>query len=242
MRESEIEIVRYPQLKGLSIFFDTVSYRTPHVHRELELLWILEGQMEIGGIRPPREASRGELFLFNPGQIHEFDGKGQKCTFLCFQISKELLSALPLIDRVRFDEAALSAPPEGAGDDLTAEQWHKHIQKVKEYLARAALEYLEMSPGYELGCSGQMQLAFRELLAIASACGCKPVVWAAWGAIIEKRSWLMKCVRDLNDLAEQVQADWVCAGNCSVKGHPHHPLYLKKDEPFHEFDIRRYLA
>ena len=85
-------------------------------------------------------------------------------------------------------------------------------------------------------------LAFRELLAIASACGCKPVVWAAWGAIIEKRSWLMKCVRDLNDLAEQVQADWVCAGNCSVKGHPHHPLYLKKDEPFHEFDIRRYLA
>ena len=164
MRESEIEIVRYPQLKGLSIFFDTVSYRTPHVHRELELLWILEGQMEIGGIRPPREASRGELFLFNPGQIHECDGKGQKCTFLCFQISKELLSALPLIDRVRFDEAALSAPPEGAGDDLTAEQWHKHIQKVKEYLARAALEYLEMSPGYELGCSGQMQLAFRELL------------------------------------------------------------------------------
>ena len=27
-----------------------------------------------------------------------------------------------------------------------------------------AFEYLEMSPGYELGCSGQMQLAFRELL------------------------------------------------------------------------------
>ena len=84
--------------------------------------------------------------------------------------------------------------------------------------------------------------AFRELLSIASACGCSPVIWAAWGAIIEKRSWLMDCVRDLNDLAEQVHADWVCAGKCSVKGHTQHQLYLKKDEAFHEFDIRRYLA
>ena len=84
--------------------------------------------------------------------------------------------------------------------------------------------------------------AFRELLNMASACGCPPVVWAAWGAIIEKRAWLKDCVRDLKELADRCCAAWVCAGKCSVKGHPHHPLYLKKDEPFYEFDIRRYLA
>ena len=46
----------------------------------------------------------------------------------------------------------------------------------------------------------------------------------------------------LKELADRYCAAWVCAGKCSVKGHPHHPLYLKKDEPFYEFDIRRYLA
>ena len=40
MKEREIEIIRYPQMSGLSIFLDTVSYRTPHVHEEFELLLI----------------------------------------------------------------------------------------------------------------------------------------------------------------------------------------------------------
>jgi hypothetical protein len=83
--------------------------------------------------------------------------------------------------------------------------------------------------------------AFRELLNIASNDGFTPVIWAAWGAIIEKRDWLRDCVRDLRELAERVQAEWVCAGKCSVKGHPHHPLYLRKDEVFHSFDVWGYL-
>ena len=83
--------------------------------------------------------------------------------------------------------------------------------------------------------------AFCELLNIASESGSPPVIWAAWGAIIEKRAWLRDCVRDLRELAELYQAVWVCAGKCSVKGHPHHPLYLKKDEVFYSFDIWGYL-
>ncbi|MBP3736612.1 MAG: AraC family ligand binding domain-containing protein, partial [Lachnospiraceae bacterium] len=72
MKSREVEIVRYPQIKGLSIFLDTVSYRTPHVHEEFELIWILDGQMMIGGIRPQLEAGAGDLVLFDPGRIHEF--------------------------------------------------------------------------------------------------------------------------------------------------------------------------
>ena len=36
--------------------------------------------------------------------------------------------------------------------------------------------------------------AFRTLLQLAACSGRKPIVWAAWGAIIEKRFWLMDCV------------------------------------------------
>ena len=83
--------------------------------------------------------------------------------------------------------------------------------------------------------------AFRTLLQLAACSGRKPIVWAAWGAIIEKRSWLMDCVRDMYMLGEDFGALWVCAGKCSNAGHPHHPLYLRKDELFHPFDMGGYL-
>ena len=83
--------------------------------------------------------------------------------------------------------------------------------------------------------------AFRTLLQMAACSDRKPIVWAAWGAIIEKRFWLMDCVRDMYMLGEDFGALWVCAGKCSKAGHPHHPLYLRKDELFHPFDMGGYL-
>ena len=79
--------------------------------------------------------------------------------------------------------------------------------------------------------------AFRYVLSI----GENPTVWAAWGTIIEKRDYLKDCVRDMIVAGEAVGAKWVCAGKCSKKGHPHHPLYLRKDEIIRPFDVAAYL-
>lgn len=79
--------------------------------------------------------------------------------------------------------------------------------------------------------------AFRYLLSLSP----EPSVWAAWGAIIEKRAYLPGCVRDLVREGELRGAQWYCAGPISKKGHPHHPLYLKKDEPLQPFDVNAYL-
>ena len=71
--------------------------------------------------------------------------------------------------------------------------------------------------------------------------GVAPAVWAAWGAVIEKRSYLPGCVRDMVLIGEEFGARWLCAGKCSKRGHPHHPLYLRKDEKTVDFDVRGYL-
>ena len=84
--------------------------------------------------------------------------------------------------------------------------------------------------------------AFQALLEMAAQSGETPVVWAAWGAIIEKRPWLRDCVRDFAADAAAFRASWVCAGKRSKAGHPHHPLYLRRDEVFTPFDIGGYLA
>ena len=80
--------------------------------------------------------------------------------------------------------------------------------------------------------------AFRYVLSISG----NPTVWAAWGAIIEKRAYLPECVGDMIALGEKYGAKWYTAGARSkVGGHPHHPLYLKKDSVLDEFDAAAYI-
>ena len=79
--------------------------------------------------------------------------------------------------------------------------------------------------------------AFRYVLSISES----PTVWAAWGTIIEKRAYLPQCLLDMVNIGQEYGAKWVCAGKCSKKGHPHHPLYLRKDEKIRPFAVEEYL-
>ena len=79
--------------------------------------------------------------------------------------------------------------------------------------------------------------AFRYVLSISN----QPTVWAAWGTIVEKREYLAKCLGDMVAIGQEYGARWCCAGKRSKKGHPHHPLYLRKDEKIQPFEIQSYL-
>lgn len=68
-----------------------------------------------------------------------------------------------------------------------------------------------------------------------------PAVWAAWGTIIEKRPYLTDCLRDMIAVGEELGGRWYSAGARSKKGHPHHPLYLRKDCTLDPFDVAAYL-
>ena len=68
-----------------------------------------------------------------------------------------------------------------------------------------------------------------------------PAVWAAWGAVIEKRDYLPQCVRDMIAVGERRNARWFSAGRRTKAGHPHHPLYLRKDSALDPFDVGAYL-
>lgn len=80
--------------------------------------------------------------------------------------------------------------------------------------------------------------AFRYALSLSEA----PSVWATWGNIIEIRPYLAKCLADMIAVSMDYQTAWYHCGGISKKGHPHHPLYLKKDEPLMRFDIEDYLV
>ncbi|MBE6931966.1 MAG: DUF1643 domain-containing protein [Ruminococcaceae bacterium] len=85
---------------------------------------------------------------------------------------------------------------------------------------------------------GENMKAFEYVLRLSEG---RPVVWAAWGTIIEKRKYLADCLLDMIRLGEAYEAKWVTAGAKSKKGgHPHHPLYLRKDSGLDDFDVKTY--
>ena len=81
--------------------------------------------------------------------------------------------------------------------------------------------------------------AFEWLLSRAPS---PPDLWAAWGTIICKRPWLPSCVMDMAEIGRRHGCRWFTAGPRSKAGHPHHPLYLRKDAALDPFpDLENYL-
>lgn len=66
-------------------------------------------------------------------------------------------------------------------------------------------------------------------------------VWAAWGTLIEKRPYLSDCLLDIYKILGN-GPKWFTVGKKSVKGHPHHPLYLKKELQPDHFEIATYIT
>ncbi len=97
----------------------------------------------------------------------------------------------------------------------------------------------DMDKVFNIALHAENMKAFRYVLENS---GENPTVWAAWGTIVEKRDYLKLCLADMVKIGEEFGARWVSAGKRSVKGHPHHPLYLRKDSLIEDFDMGEYLA
>jgi hypothetical protein len=106
--------------------------------------------------------------------------------------------------------------------------------------AQRATDPDDMEQTYNSALHAENMKAFAYALSLDQAKS--PAVWAAWGTIIEKRDYLPACVRDMIDIGNSYNARWFSAGKRSKKGHPHHPLYLRKDSPLDPFDVDEYLS
>jgi len=105
--------------------------------------------------------------------------------------------------------------------------------------AQRATDPDDMELTYNSKLHAENMKAFDYILSLDAECS--PAVWAAWGTIIEKRDYLPECVRDMIEIGQNRNARWFSAGKKSKKGHPHHPLYLRKDSALDAFDVAGYV-
>jgi len=139
-------------------------------------------------------------------------------------------------------------PSTAAPDDL--DNTLKSVERVAHHngydsfimfnvYAQRATDPYDMEPELNRALHEENMKAFAYALGLDAERS--PAVWAAWGTIIEKRDYLPNCVRDMIALGEEYGARWFSAGKRSKKGHPHHPLYLRKDSILEDFDVKSYL-
>lgn len=93
----------------------------------------------------------------------------------------------------------------------------------------------------ERTCNPELHRENMRAFAYALSLNPRPVVWAAWGTIIEKRPYLWTCLEDMIALGREYGAQWVTCGRRSKAGHPHHPLYLRADSVTEPFDPEAYV-
>lgn len=151
---NEFEVIRYPQMNGLNIFFDTVDYRTPHVHPDWELILLLENALSVTCNQNTYRVEPGEILLFSLNQPHEFHRAGESCTFLCLQISPQVVAQVfPAVERLTVDGLFLRRYLSAADYDRT-----------KEEILQLMGAYLRRYPCYELYCMGQGMMLLHRIL------------------------------------------------------------------------------
>jgi len=135
-----------------------------------------------------------------------------------------------------------TAAPDALDPTLQSVERIAHANGYDSFLmfnvyAQRATRPDDMERQCNLALHEENRKAFRYLLSLSS----RPAVWAAWGNIIMKRDYLMDCMRDFVADGEAVGARWYTAGPLLKSGHPHHPLYLKRDTKLLDFDVHAYL-
>ncbi len=90
---NEFEIVSHSQFRHLNVFLVRMLSRTTHIHRELELGMVLDGSMTVQSGPNSQVLRKGEIYLINPMDAHEFVSEGKGALVLSIQLSPDFMKA-----------------------------------------------------------------------------------------------------------------------------------------------------
>ena len=98
----EYEIVSSPQFRYLNIFLVRMLSRTTHIHSEIELGVILDGSLLLKNSVDSWELQKGDIYLVNSLEPHEFVSAGKGALILSIQLSMRLMEAFLSEKAIRF--------------------------------------------------------------------------------------------------------------------------------------------
>ena len=130
------------------LFLVELVYRTPHIHRDFEISWILNGEIHVTLGTNRLDLKKGDVFLANPYESHELRAV-TPVRILSLQISPSFFSPyFKGIENLRFEQPLL--PPEEAA-------------MICDELYQLSVRYWQQPSFYELDCAARLNRLFHSL-------------------------------------------------------------------------------
>ncbi len=89
----EYEIVSNAQFRFLNVFLVKINSRAQHIHSEIELGVVLDGNTTLRKNSDTFELTKGDIYLINSMEAHEFISDSEGVLILSIQISMRLLES-----------------------------------------------------------------------------------------------------------------------------------------------------
>ena len=147
------DINHYQGVEDVRFFFNTTTYRTPHFHRDIEIIWVLEGGLEIKSGSTLYTVYEGQMIIINSKQQHELLPIGKNCTTLVALVSPDIVDKdIPMFENICFAELYVDVVPE------------EIYMNIKKMMLKATEVYLKKPEFYQLFCRSSMQLFIYEMM------------------------------------------------------------------------------
>lgn len=155
--EREFELVPHSQLNLINVFLVRMAERSVHLHRDLELGLIIEGSTRLHTGQDPVNLEKGDIYLINPMQPHEFSSPSGGALILAIQLSPQLGEQFfPDASNIRFDcDVSLKKALE-AETELFRLLWALSMELSCTYLSR--------TKNYEFRCLSLVSLLLQQLV------------------------------------------------------------------------------
>lgn len=149
---SEFEVIQTGNIRYINMVFNKIQYRSPHMHREFELVYNLGCDViyHVGTIS--KRFLPNTFAVFNPNQVHEIVSAGTNPFMVCLQVAPEFFDNIDSdISYLEFD----SFYPES----------FEHSTISNRMLELSDI-YLSQKKNYNFECAALIYQIFKELLDI----------------------------------------------------------------------------
>ena len=147
---NEYEKISHTLINNINFFLVNLTYRTPHTHRDFEILQVIEGKLHVKTLTEDFIVGPGEIVLFNPNTFHMLYSVQNACVVLAIQADPSFCAAhYPAIQHIQFDTANVTS--------ITP--FPEALDMIRVCL-NLGYHYYQNSKGFELRCMSDLYRLF----------------------------------------------------------------------------------
>lgn len=146
---SEYEIVSHSVIKGFKIFLVDLAYRTPHMHSDFEINFILDGCASVICGGSPLVLKAPDFFVVNPFTPHEIRTKSP-ALFLSIQVQASFFKNY-------FPDLAYQEFHFCSGRQVLPDELYTHVFSTALSMAEC---YFRSDKGFPLYCASKLNALF----------------------------------------------------------------------------------